>query len=154
NGIQDADEPGIAGVAVQLFDSNNTLLATAVIDSAGNYYFNSGPGASTPSVVFGVNLQPNMNYQLRVAVSQPALTGLVLTLTNADPSPNGDARDNDGVLVGANAVITLTTGGPGFVDHTFDYGFTKPAGDNTISGFVYVDANNNCVFDAGETPIP
>jgi carbohydrate-selective porin OprB len=43
NGIQDPDESGIAGVTVELRDPNNgnAVLATAVTDSEGRYFFKS-----------------------------------------------------------------------------------------------------------------
>lgn len=39
NGIQEANEPGIDGIAVSLFDGNNNPLATTTTDSTGWYKF-------------------------------------------------------------------------------------------------------------------
>ncbi len=39
DGIQDAGEPGIAGVVVKLFDCNAALVAQTTTDAAGNYLF-------------------------------------------------------------------------------------------------------------------
>ena len=39
DGVQDANEPGIQGVPVQLFDSSNTLIAEAVTGDDGFYLF-------------------------------------------------------------------------------------------------------------------
>lgn len=41
NGIQDPGEPALAGVTVRLYDASMNLLASAVTDSAGTYYFSS-----------------------------------------------------------------------------------------------------------------
>lgn len=40
NGIQDAGEPGIAGVTVEIYGSTDTLIDTTVTDANGNYSFN------------------------------------------------------------------------------------------------------------------
>ncbi|MBL0146814.1 MAG: carboxypeptidase regulatory-like domain-containing protein [Chitinophagaceae bacterium] len=39
DGIQDAGEPGIAGVTVTLFDNTGAIVATTVTDANGNYFF-------------------------------------------------------------------------------------------------------------------
>ncbi|MFO0877550.1 MAG: SdrD B-like domain-containing protein [Gemmataceae bacterium] len=45
NGIRDPGEMGIANNTVQLFDSNNRVVATAVTDSMGMYSFTRRSGA-------------------------------------------------------------------------------------------------------------
>jgi len=69
NGIQDPNEPVIAGVPVELYKETSpgvfALIASAVTDANGNYYFSSASGTSTASLVYGVaQLQPNMSYEL------------------------------------------------------------------------------------------
>lgn len=43
NGVQEAGEPGIGGVVVQLFDSQNRLVASTTTDATGNYHFTGLP---------------------------------------------------------------------------------------------------------------
>jgi PKD repeat protein len=116
NGIQDAGEPGIAGVRVQLF-KNGQGVGIATTDANGEYLFNAA------NVVGGV--LPEMAYEVRVDKTQSALAGLALTGNDRDSGPNGDARDSDATMTGDNAVIAITTGTAGANDHTFDTGFTQ-----------------------------
>ena len=51
NGLQDADEPGIDGVTVSLFDANDNLVAETVSANGGEYVFEVCPGEYY--VVFG-----------------------------------------------------------------------------------------------------
>jgi hypothetical protein len=135
NGIQDANEPGIAGVTVELFDSANKLVATTVTDFNGNYYFGGGSGSGNSAV------QPNTTYQIRINLGQAPLAGLGPTFKNAGTD---GSIDSDAALNGSNAVVSFTTGGPGANDPTLDVGFKQLA---SLSGFVYIDANDNGVRD-------
>ena len=125
NGVQDAGEPGIEGRTVQLF-AGAVMLASAVTDVNGEYYFTSGSAADgNPSdnigVVNGV-ITPNTSYQIR----SPIPAGQILTLQNASTLANvanADAIDSDAGAVSGNAVILATTGSAGSNDHTFDIGF-------------------------------
>jgi uncharacterized repeat protein (TIGR01451 family) len=128
NGIQDAAEPAFAGVTVGLYDAaGTTLIATALTDAGGNYYFSSAQGISTPSERYGLNLQPNTAYQIKIDMTQPALGGYGLTIDHADHTPNGFLRDSDAVLVGTTGVIFFSTGGSGDNNHTYDAGFVPGA---------------------------
>lgn len=125
NGRQDPDEPILAGVTVRLYSPAGVLLASAVTDANGAYYFNSGPGTSTPSAIFNVTgLQPDTSgYTIRL--DNPAdyapggpLFQLIPTITTV-----GGGIGSVGVLVGGFARTTFNTGDLGFVDHTLDFGF-------------------------------
>lgn len=113
NGIQDADELGVAGVTVQLIDSNGNVLATHVTDANGNYYF-----GSTDGVV------PMTNYTIRLgnaadfATGGP-LAGFGLTSENV----GSDSLDSDGVPFNGLPQISVTTGKAGENNHTLDFGF-------------------------------
>ena len=125
NGIQDPDEPGLAGVTVRLYNAAGQLIATAVTDSNGEYYFSSGAGVDSSSRKYGLGgfgpdgvantaddttgLKPSSrgvanNYQIRLDLpadfqSGGPLFGFALSPANADPSPGGDARDSDAIDV-------------------------------------------------------
>ena len=128
NGIQDAGELPLANVTLELYQGN-TLIATAVTDSDGNYIFSSAPGTSTTSLQYNLNLLPNTQYEIRIPFAegpsqQAALAGLYLTSANVNSGSNSDSRDSDGLLVGVFAIDTLTTGVVGDNNHTYDFGFS------------------------------
>jgi len=89
NGIQDAGEPGIPGVEVQLFDSpGGNLLATTVTDTNGNYQFSG--------------LSPGDYFVQFVA---PA--GSVFTQQNVG---GDDTLDSDADSSGLTDTVTLSAG--------------------------------------------
>lgn len=123
NGVQDAGEPGISGVAVTLWKDdgmgNFTQVASATTDANGHYYFSSAAGTSTASAVYGVaNLLPNMSYELRFPA---AVGGFNRTIpNNGGMDANADARDSDANPAG---VVPFMTGGPGQNRHNYDVGY-------------------------------
>lgn len=160
NGAQDPQESRAAttpvlmsGVTVRLYNSSNTLLATAVTDQDGEYYFSSATGTNTANAIYGLNLQPNTQYQVRFDnpvnyASGGPLFGLSLTSVN-QTSQNGDDDSSDsdasnvtnptGSPAGTFPVISLTTGAAGSNNHTFDVGFAPPgpsAADVIVGGRV------------------
>ncbi|HRH99638.1 MAG TPA: SdrD B-like domain-containing protein [Saprospiraceae bacterium] len=131
NGIQDPGESPIQGVTVQLVKSG-TVIATAVTDASGNYYFTNASGSSSTSKIYGISgLIYNMVYTVRIpnatgGSKQAALGANSLTTANVGGSGQPDVRDSDGILVGNNAEASvLTTDIPvvGANNHTFDFGF-------------------------------
>lgn len=160
NSVQDPSETRAAaspvlatGITVRLYGPTNTLLATAITDQDGEYYFSSAAGTSTSNTIYGLTLLPNTNYQIRF--DNPAdyqaggpLAGWRLVTANIT-SQNGDddSSDSDAVYVtnptgspsaGTFPVISLTTGGAGSNNHTFDVGFflSPTAATSAVSGRV------------------
>lgn len=114
NGRQDADDPGIAGVTVNLYDGiSNILLATKVTASDGTYIFGASDG-----------LLPNSQYRIRLDnaadyATGGALSGLALTIPRnaaADIDSNAD-------LENGFASMVANSGAAGQNDHTYDIGF-------------------------------
>jgi hypothetical protein len=107
DGIQDANEMGIASVRVELwkagaFDSFTTT------DANGQYIF--------------PNVLPNTAYEIKIlAANIPS--GKSLTLKDATSTGAADVADSDASLVGTDAVIAYTTGSAGQNNHTLDFGF-------------------------------
>src|SRR5579871_1838006 len=125
NGIQDAGEPGIPGVTVNLYDSNHIFIFSTTTDSNGNYQF-TGRCAATYTVE--VVTPPNF----------------VPTIANAPGST--PANDSNG----SPASVTL---GIDQTDLTIDFGYYQPLG--SISGVTYTDVNTNSMYDSGlDTTIP
>ncbi|HQR35486.1 MAG TPA: SdrD B-like domain-containing protein [Blastocatellia bacterium] len=136
NGIQDAGEVPISGVTVRLYNSVNSLLATAVTDANGNYYFSSAVGTSTTTAIYGISaLKPNTN-GFSIKLDNPAdytgsgpLTGVTPSIPTA--GSNGSI-DSDGVLIGGFSSVTFNTGDPGTNNHNFDFGFSSGTKCDTI----------------------
>jgi hypothetical protein len=144
NGVQDAGEPPIPNVVVQLRDMTmNTVVHTTNTDASGEYYF------STLAPRLHSQLVENRAYQIVIALSQSAL-GARFVPTAADRGGN-DAADSDGVLDTASgeARIAYNSGVFGTVDHTRDFGLIKLL---EIGDFVFNDNNSNGLQDASDTP--
>ena len=140
---QDAGEPGLGGVVVNLLDSGGAFVASTKTNSNGHYYFG--------------NLNPLASYTVVVAPENFAAGGVLEGLDNtADPDGGNDSQaianlgapgsdgnaDEDGVDNGINLGQ--------------DFGYTPPAGQiGRIGNLIWRDTNANGVYEAGlgETPI-
>ncbi len=128
NGVQDAGEPGIGGVTVQLngISQGNPFTLATVTDAQGHYKFTNLP-AGTYQVV---ELQPVAYLNGKTAVG--SLGG----------QPGSDVVSN----------IVLAAGVAGV---KYDFGELLPS---TLSGYVYEDTStggfNNGIKDPGEAGIP
>lgn len=151
NGVQDPGEAPLAGITVRLLDSTGTTtLATGVTDANGNYLFSSATGTNTTSAIYGLaTLRASTTYQLRIDTTLGLLAGLSLTRRDADATANGDLRDSDAVQTGSNAIVTLTTGGSGANNHTFDFGFAPSI--YSVGNRVWFDTNNNGQMETSGT---
>ena len=128
--IHDSGEPGIPGVTLTLLSLDNGSYVstglTTTTDANGNYTFN--------------NLAPDT---YRVVETQPAG---YLSVGDTPGTVNGATR---GVVTTVNILSGINLDGGDDSIHN-DFAEVKPA---NISGYVYVDANNNGHYDTGETPI-
>jgi len=127
---RDADEPGIGGVLLTLYEQIDGQYVstglTAATDAAGHYVFNG----LMPGTYRVVETQPD-GY-----LSVGAIVGTV----------GGIAR---GAVADVNilSAINLVGGDDGV---HYDFGEIRPA---KLCGYVYHDADNDGVFDAGESQI-
>ncbi|HMR43977.1 MAG TPA: SdrD B-like domain-containing protein, partial [Saprospiraceae bacterium] len=164
NGIQDACEAGLPGIKVTLFSQNGANLGTTTTNAKGEYFFQN-------SNLAGATLQTNTNYFVvagtggQFSTSTRKLNGnLFLTVENTGMAPFPDQNDSDGVIAGAGTgsgnftglpFVQLSTGGYGYVNHSFDFGFTPenttPVG--SVSGFVWEDADQNGIQNQNENGI-
>lgn len=142
NGVQDADENGIAGVTVNLRQfsgpSTYTTVATAITDANGNYIFSSdATRTSTGSEKYNIaQLQPGNIFQIEIpnlpgsTTVQTPLVGYDITLANnGGADPNADERDNDGTTF-TSGVTNISSISPnitidvaGSNNHSYDFGF-------------------------------
>lgn len=153
NGVQDANEPGIAGITLHLYQAS-TLLATIVTDASGEYYFISGTAvdpntADNIGIVNGKILRSTI-YQIRMdnpanfATGGPAENLRLTTVDQTTQLGDDDSSDSDAVLVlnpgGSSAgtwpVISVTTGSGGSNTHALDLGlmFSPTAAGVTVAG--------------------
>ncbi len=123
DGVQDAGEPGLAGVAVELRDSIGTVIDTTSTDAAGSYGF--------------VDLAPG---DYSVAFALPAAYQFTAADQGGDDAADSDADPGSGV----SGTIVLTSG---VDDQGVDAGAYRLG---TIGDFVWVDLDRDGVQDAGE----
>ncbi len=114
DGVQDADEMGLDGITVKLFNGA-TLVASKTTANGGQYYFGTADG-----------VLPNTTYTIRIEGSNFP-SGKNVTLKDQTTGGIQDLGDNDASLVGSNADITYTTGNAGENNHTLDFGFKSAA---------------------------
>jgi len=126
NGVRDSSEPGIPNVQLKLLDKHGTPTGiTTNTDASGFYRFD--------------DLQPQTTYG--VAEVQPAgyYDGL-----DKEGTAGGSAEYPGDKITGALLQA-------GFHAENYNFGELRPA---SLSGFVYVDDNQNDARDAGEAGIP
>lgn len=164
DGIQNAGESGIANVSVLLYtngadgipgNGDDANVGTTSTNSTGNYYFTTRTGTDGGGVDYGVTINPNTGYNIRIGSldwnsSSSAGTGdlvsLFLTRTNITGNGAVDESDNDASLNSSNfPMITFTTGDYGQNRHSYDFGFAAAFGN--LGNRVWFDQNANGVFD-------
>ncbi|MFD9702102.1 SdrD B-like domain-containing protein [Lentzea sp. NPDC059081] len=129
NGLQDAGEPGVAGVTVKL-DTG----ATTTTDANGKYEFNGLPDG-TYTVCFDLT----------------SLSGQYADFIAVAPNRGDDAKDSDAdPATGCAESTTLGIDRP--EDLTIDLGIEPPV--NRIGDYVWADSNKNGLQDAGEAGVP
>lgn len=119
NGQQDADEPGLPGVQVLLFQQGKPISQTQT-DASGYYLFDQHDVAG--------GLQPNTAYTIHIPFQQPQLGQLSLpTPTKRNPASSlPQLIDNDAFIAGDAAIVGLITGRSGQILHGLDAGLTCP----------------------------
>lgn len=133
NGVQDADENGLAGVRVRLLDNGGAEIAVATTDASGSYIFSNDPNeTSTASHIYQLaTLQPDTAYTVQVqnvqgASKQAVLGSNQLTTANSGEGAQADLNDSDGVLNSddANAAVNaIDIPTAGHNNHSYDFGF-------------------------------
>jgi hypothetical protein len=122
DGLQDANEVGLANITIDLYKAG-VLVTSTVTDAFGNYKF--------------TNLLPNTAYEIRVVIAQVNVNGRPLGTANAGSNAN-DFIDSDAVPTAGIGIIALTTGDYGENNHTYDIAFLC---NTTVSAF----GSNACV---------
>ncbi len=154
DGRQDANEPALAGVIVELYDTDGvTLLGTAVTDAKGNYVFSNAVGTDRGDAKYGIAaLKPQTNgYVIKVPAGQTVLDKMTTTSTTAPAAAaDGTATDSDsnGTVVAVNgATAIVNTGIAGTNDHTIDFGFSP---SYSLGNRVWIDSDNSGAVNGTE----
>lgn len=142
NGVQDAGEPGLPGVTLNLSCTDGTNAST-VSDALGQYLFNDA------NVSAGIPL--NTACDISISATDPGLGGrtLVIADTGSNPAVDSDGIDNAGTIIG-DFIINAA----GHNDHRIDFGFTSvrtitgDIGDKVWCDGLLTTGNN--LFDTGE----
>lgn len=132
DGTQDADEPALSGVTVEL-RQGATLLDSMVTGADGTYYFSSdsdspfyaagfAPNGGTYTVSFVKPSTGNVAFVGADATTFGTVAWSALTPTSADVG--SDTIDSD---ISAVGTVTYTAGASGTSDHTIDAGYSANA---------------------------
>lgn len=140
DGIQDADEKGLAGVELQIVDSegnpvkdiNGEEVKNVTTGADGKYSFDNLP-----------TLEDGKHYTVKV----------VKVPVGYEPTKTGQGtQDNDSSKDSAKTYKDLSQDGA--KDDSLDFGFVEPEpdvpGSVSVGDFVWVDANGNGIQDEGE----
>lgn len=123
DGIQDADELGIAGVAVKLMQGT-TEIANLTTSGDGSYVFSSAAGISTSSQIYGLtSLVPNTAYTLSFPTTV-TVSGKDYALTTAQLGGNPEL-DSNAAATGEVSVSTADLPTVGANNYSFDVGYTE-----------------------------
>ncbi|MCQ3978040.1 MAG: hypothetical protein DPW09_31835, partial [Anaerolineae bacterium] len=169
NGILDAGEVGVPGVAVELYQDTNGdgqytpgvdgLISTTNTSSGGFYTFTNLLPSTTPAEA----------YLVVVTTTNFSSGGPLFEYYNSDGSADGNSDLNErdhGVVTGtlgaggfvASTPVSLTVGGEPVTDGdtnassnlTIDFGFYRLS----LGDQVWFDNNNNGLLDGSETGAP
>ncbi|UQZ81365.1 Serine-aspartate repeat-containing protein D precursor [Paenibacillus konkukensis] len=123
DGLQDAGEPGVDGITVNLYDKNGYALATAVTSGGGHYMFSQlTPGDYAAEFI----LPSGAAFTVKGDGSKP----------ETDSDANADGK-TDVIRLDANQHIT-----------SVDAGLILPS--SSLGDRVWIDENGNGTQDAGE----
>ena len=145
DGVQDAGEPGAAGVTVELL-SGGSVQRTTVTDAAGLYLFD-GLAAGTFTIRFsnlaaGVAFSPTGAGAAATDSNANPTTGITLPFTLGEATPLVTAADrSDLATIAANLAATR-------IDRTIDAGTFRPM--FAIGDWVWFDTDRDGTQDDGE----
>jgi hypothetical protein len=122
DGLQDADEPGLGYVTVNLRDCSGNFVATTKTDAYGYYLFTDAnvPGGLLRNACYLVCLDHPGDFSFAAGGS---LAGRSPTAANQGGA-TADEIDSDGVAQPNGAICAqVTTGDSGHNNHSIDFGF-------------------------------
>ncbi|MBK9254632.1 MAG: hypothetical protein IPM42_04025 [Saprospiraceae bacterium] len=128
NGTQDADEKGVSGLTLTLFNSNCQLIGTTVTDAKGNYAFNYLN--VTEGIIAGAKYYIGVDKELQDDATQLFfMNGEYYSLATKN---SADAMlDSDGKMESFPCDLVLMELVTNRTNHNFDMGFV-PAGECSL----------------------
>jgi len=118
NGIQDAGEPALSGVVVQLKGPGVPANTTATTNSSGEYYFSNGSGTAETGFVYSLTgLTSGGSYSLCFPLSASAGALSLSSKANSATGTNADNIDTDASSAG---IIAFTLGSSGQNNFSYD----------------------------------
>ncbi len=146
DGVQDANEPGLANIKVELHSGTScsgTLIGEATTNIDGYFYFG---GINSINLNSGEAITPDTNYSICIPLNDQTLLNMKITTQNAtDDTIDSDIYDDGN----GYAKIDVTTKAYGDNNHNFDAGFHLAS----IGDKVWIDNNYNGVQDSGESGV-
>ncbi len=139
NGIQDAHEPGMGGITVNLrspgadnlYNTIDDQVWTTTTDIHGNYYFDETIVNDTrrPAAWIGVSasnsgILPGFEYKVEINELQPALAGFIPTLVNVA----GQTINSKGNSTGSIVYYIFNPGGPTLTNSNFENNYNVDFG--------------------------
>ncbi len=142
DGIQDSDEPGIAGVSVSLYKSDGSLVGTRVTNSAGQYYFLglaageyylkfTSPDSSLIFTAQDSGSDDEFDSDVEVSGAAAGQTDTFVAAAG-ETQFSVDAGFTGGLPVVSIDNISIEEGDIGFADVTFTVSLSSPS-DSTIT---------------------
>lgn len=129
NGIQDAGEPGIAGVTVTLYDNTGAAIRTTLTNNNGYYEFKDVPNGT-----YTIGISVPVGYQV-------------------SPQDQGadDSKDSDLSPTTFRTASFVFSGG---VNLTFDFGLNvSDPSKSSVGDYVWIDLDNDNLQDANEPAV-
>lgn len=118
NGVQDAGEPALSNIVVQLKGPGVPANTTVLTGANGEYYFPNASGSNTVGFVYSLTgLTSGGSYSLCFPTSASAGVLSLSPKANSATGSNADAIDTD---VNAAGVISFTLGQAGENNFTYD----------------------------------
>ena len=142
DGYQDAGEPGIPNVTVQLKDGSGTVIATTVTDGQGGYLFDELPAGDYFVDIDETTLSAGMTQ------TTPS------TLAGADLGNQDHGGDGYAVTVGGSEPWENLTADFGY-NHNPDTDVNNPSGTPVaaLGDRVWIDSDNDGAQDPGEVGV-
>ncbi|PWK77486.1 SdrD B-like protein [Lentzea atacamensis] len=142
DGVQDGDEPAVAGVKVTATPcAGGAALPVKTTNAKGEYYFGAADGLK-PETCYNLTFDYS-GVNTAALPGAPPVESLQWTVKEAGPDRVVDSN------VDAAGSTQVTTGKSGTADHTIDAGINAKV-TNSLGDLVWVDTNRNGLQDAGE----
>ncbi|MET8757653.1 SdrD B-like domain-containing protein [Lentzea sp. NPDC004782] len=146
DGVQDGDEPAVAGVKVTATPcAGGAALPVKTTNAKGEYYFGAADGLK-PETCYNLTFDYS-GVNAAALPGAPAASDLKWTVQAAGADRLIDSN------VDSAGKTQVTTGKAGTADHSIDAGINAKV-NNSLGDFVWVDTNRNGLQDAGEPGVP